>query len=232
LEVDGGEVVRYQHRLIEVAETIEPDPTVATMITEALAPYAADLGRVVGEVSTALNRNTSLESTMDNFLLASVREAAGTPLAFCNGWRWGAPVRAGSVTLNDLYNIMPMSVPITTVELTGLELIEMLEENLERTYSADPLRQMGGYVKRCQGLTAYIKIENPPGTRIQKLFVGNEEVQPASIYRGAYLTMQAVPEKYGRNREVLRLDAHDAMLAYLDKYTPVSAELRGTFVAT
>jgi 2',3'-cyclic-nucleotide 2'-phosphodiesterase (5'-nucleotidase family) len=169
---------------------------------------------------------------MDNFLLEAVREAAGTPLAFCNGWRWGAPVNPGPVTQNDLYNIMPMPVPISTVELTGKELIEMLEENLERTYSADPLRQLGGYVKRCLGLTAYIKIENPPGTRLQKLFVGSDEVQPEQTYRAAYLTMQAVPEKYGRNRNDLSIDAHNAMLSYLDKHKPASAEIRGTVVVT
>jgi len=230
LEVQEGQVVGYRHQLIEVAESVQPDPTVEAQVKEALQPYAEDLARVVGEVSTALNRNTNLEATMDNFLLAAVRETAGTPLAFCNGWRWGAPVRPGPVTQNDLYNIMPMPVPIAIVDLTGQELIEMLEENLERTYSADPWRQLGGYVKRCLGLTVYIKVENPPGARIQELFVGNEKVQPDETYCAAYLTMQAVPEKYGRNRKDLPVDAHDAMRAYLDQHKPASAEIRGTIV--
>jgi len=123
-----------------------------------------------------------------------------------------------------------MPVPIAIVDLTGQELIEMLEENLERTYSADPWRQLGGYVKRCLGLTVYIKVENPPGARIQELFVGNEKVQPDETYCAAYLTMQAVPEKYGRNRKDLPVDAHDAMRAYLDQHKPASAEIRGTIV--
>jgi 2',3'-cyclic-nucleotide 2'-phosphodiesterase (5'-nucleotidase family) len=231
LEVLEGQVVEYRHQLIEVAESIQPDPTVEALVKNALKPYASELGRVVGEVSTALNRNTTLEATMDNFLLAAVREVAGTPLAFCNGWRWGAPVLPGPVTQSDLYNILPMAVPISTVDLTGLELLEMLEENLERTFSADPFHQMGGYVKRCLGLTAYIKIENPPGTRIQKLFIGDEEVHPDQTYRAAYLTMQGVPEKFGRKRQDLPQHAYEAMLAYLDKHKPASAELGGIVVA-
>ena len=63
--------------------------------------------------------------------------------------------------LNDLYDLVPMDPEIETVELTGAELREMLEKNLEGTYSHDPLRQMGGYVKRALGLKAYFKAENP-----------------------------------------------------------------------
>jgi S-sulfosulfanyl-L-cysteine sulfohydrolase len=111
------------------------------------------------------------------------------------------------------------------------QLIEVAEENLERTFSADPFHQMGGYVKRCLGLTAYIKIENPPGTRIQKLFIGDEEVHPDQTYRAAYLTMQGVPEKFGRKRQDLPQHAYEAMLAYLDKHKPASAELGGIVVA-
>jgi hypothetical protein len=107
----------------------------------------------------------------------------------------------------------------------------MLEENLERTFSADPFKQLGGYVKRANGLTAYIKVENPPGTRIQKLFVGDEEVQPEKNYRAAYLTVQAVPAKYGRNRKDLPQDAHEVMLAYLQKHKPAKAEISECIIA-
>ena len=77
----------------------------------------------------------------------------------------------------------------------------------------------------------YIKIENPPGTRIQRLFVGDEWVQPDKTYRAAYLTHQAVPPKLGRNRKDLPQPLHEAMLAYLAKHKPASAELRGSVVA-
>jgi 2',3'-cyclic-nucleotide 2'-phosphodiesterase (5'-nucleotidase family) len=192
LEVEGGRVVGHRHELLEVSESIQPDPPVDTLVQAALKPYAVEF-ECVGEVGTALNRNTNLEATMDNFLLEAVREAAGTPLAFCNGWRWGAPVQAGPITRNDLYDMIPWAEPISTVELTGKELLDMLEENLERTFSANPFHQLGGYVKRCAGLTAYIKIENSRGMRIQKLFVGDDELRPDETYRAAYLTVQAVP---------------------------------------
>src|SRR5699024_3337881 len=99
-----------------------------------------------------LNRYQQLETTMDNLLLEAIRQAAGTTLAFSNGWRYGAPIPPGPITMNDLWNIIPTNPPISVVDLTGEELLDMLEENLENTFSANPYKQMGGYVKRCLGM--------------------------------------------------------------------------------
>ncbi|NEW82058.1 MAG: bifunctional metallophosphatase/5'-nucleotidase, partial [Mariniphaga sp.] len=231
LEVEGGQIIDYQHHLIEVEANIKPDPEVEILVKEALSPYNDELAEVVGETATALNRGTTLESTMDNFLLQALLETTGAQLAFSNGWRFGAPVIPGKITMNDLYNMIPMNPPVSTVELTGEELKAMLEENLERTFSCDPYKQMGGYVKRCMGLNVYFKIENPAGQRIQKIFIGNEEAKSGQYYTAAFVTMQGVPEKYGRNRENRTERAIEAMRTYLAKHHPVSAELRGTFVA-
>jgi len=231
LEIDGGQIVDYRHQLIEIEADIQPDPVVDEQIRQALAPYKNDLSEVVGETATALNRGTTLEATMDNFLLQALLENTGAQLAFSNGWRFGAPIVPGKITLNDLYNIIPMNPPVSIVELTGEEVLVMLEENLERTFSCDPYGQMGGYVKRCLGLNVYFKIENPPGHRVQKLFAGNEEVHPDRYYTAAFVTPQGVPQKYGRNRKNRSERIIDALQAYLLRHHPFYAELRGAFVA-
>jgi len=231
LEVDGRQIVDYRHRLIEVEASIQPDPIVAELVKQALAPYKNELAEVVGETYTALNRGTTMETTMDNFLLQALLESTGTQLAFSNGWRYGAPIVPGQITLNDLYNIIPMDPPVSTVELTGEEIKAMLEENLERTFSSDPYNQMGGYVKRCLGLNVYFKIENPSGNRIQKIFAGNAEIQSDRYYSASFVTMQGVPQKYGRNRENQSEGIIDAMRKYLSNHRPVRAKLRGTFIA-
>ncbi len=47
--------------------------------------------------------------------------------------------RMGDITEDDLFNIIPINPPVSTVDLTGQEIIDMLEENLEQTYSAEPM---------------------------------------------------------------------------------------------
>lgn len=230
LELESKQIVDYRHQLIEVEANISPDPAVDDLIRQVLAPYQAELSTVVGETATALNRATMLETTMDNFLLQALLESTGAQLAFSNGWRFGAPIIPGMVTLNDLYNIIPMNPPISTVELTGEEIVAMLEENLERTFARDPYDQMGGYVKRGLGFNAYVKIENPPGHRVQQVFVGDEELQRGRHYATVFVTEQGVARKYGRQRENHPERAIDAMRAYLVRHRPLRAGLRGTFV--
>lgn len=230
LEIEKGHIVDYRHQLVEVVHNISPDPEVADLVRQAIALYQDELSTVVGKTATALNRGTTLETTMDNFLLQALLESTGAQLAFSNGWRFGAPVIPGEVTLNDLYNIIPMNPPISTVELTGEEIVAMLEENLERTFARDPYHQMGGYVKRGLGFNAYIKIENPPGQRVQQVFVGDEQLQPKLYYPTAFVTEQGVSHKYGRNRQHHSARSIEALKTYLDRHRPLRAELRKTFV--
>lgn len=230
LRIHQGKIISHSHRLIEVDAHLTPDPEVQALVQQALAPFASDHEHVVGETLTALNRGTTLESTTDNFLLQTLLDATGAALAFSNGWRYGAPVPAGAVTLNDLYNIIPMNPPISTVTLSGEEIHQMLEENLQRVFAADPYEQMGGYVKRAMGLQVYFKVENPVGQRIQEIYIGGEALERERDYEAAFVTVQGVPKKFGRDRKELDTHIVDAMQHYLSRHGPLRAELRNTFV--
>ena len=196
-----------------------------------MSPYRDMLGEVVGRTTIGLNRNTVLESTMDNLLLDAIAEVAGTKLAFSNGWRYGAPVPPGPITRNDLWNIIPTNPQISTVEITGEEIWMMMEENLERTFSADPYGQMGGYVKRCRGVNIYAKIENPPGKRIERFFVDGDVIVLNETYTAAYITMQAVPPHFGRSRREINMSTIEALELYLKRSSEVIPTLRGSVIA-
>jgi len=230
LQVENRRVRDFRHELINVDESIKPDPEVDTMVKDALAPYRDMLNTVVGTTRTALNRNTVMEATMDNLLLRALIDVSDAELAFSNGWRYGAPVLRGPITINDLWNIIPTNPPVSLCEITGAELWEMMEENLEHTFSRDPYQQMGGYVKRCLGLNIYFKVENPKGKRIQEFFVGGKRLDRSKTYTACFVTSQGVPERYGSNRQDLDVDAIDALEQYLAKHDKVSAELRGSIV--
>ncbi|MFO8133178.1 MAG: bifunctional metallophosphatase/5'-nucleotidase [Thermoplasmatota archaeon] len=226
---DSG-VEGYEHRLIPVDMSVVPDERVAGLVDEAVEPYRDMLSEVVGRTTTALNRGRVMETTMDNLLLQAMQEASHAELAFSNGWRYGAPVPTGEVTVNDLWNIVPVNPKVSTCELSGAELRRMLEEDLELAFSRNPYGQMGGYVKRCLGLTAYFKVENPAGHRIEELYVGGRRVEDDEVYEACYVTVQGVPERYGGNRMDLDVDAVGALRRYLSEHEPARADLRGTVV--
>lgn len=231
VEMIDGRVARTRHELIEVDEGIEPDPEMAALVDTILAPHRAELAAVVGRTEVDLHRHTFLTASMDDLLLEAVSDAAGTPVAFSNGWRYGAPIPRGPITVNDLWNIIPTNPPVSRVELTGTEIRAMLEENLERAISPDPYGQMGGFPKRCHGVQVYAKLENPAGTRVQQMFVTGEPWEPDRIYPAAFVTVQGVPSKYGQNRRDLEVRAIDALRRCLAKQPFRGARRPGGIVA-
>jgi 2',3'-cyclic-nucleotide 2'-phosphodiesterase (5'-nucleotidase family) len=167
---------------------------------------------------------------MDNLLLQAALDASGAEIAISNGWRYGAPIPPGEVTMNDIWNIIPTNPVLSTCDITGIELWQMMEDTLENTFSRDPYRQMGGYVKRVLGLHIYFKIENPYRKRIQEFFVNGHSLNHNQTYRVCCISPEAVPAHFGTNRRDLRLDAVDSLQRYFKTNSPVHAPLKGSVV--
>ncbi|MER2295303.1 MAG: bifunctional metallophosphatase/5'-nucleotidase [Desemzia incerta] len=229
ISLDDKKIKAVEHELIPVTEDIPEDEALREKIDEALRPFREQLDKKAGTTEINLHRGFNLESPMDNFLLEAILHHTGSDIAFSNGWRYGAPIVKGDITLRELFQIIPMNPPISTAELTGSEILEMLEENMENTYSSDPYHQMGGYLKRAVGLQAYIKVENPKGQRIQKLFIGGKEVDRTKVYSVSYVTHQGVPKNYGKNHKNLEKRAVQAMQDYLSERGSYDQSLKQTF---
>lgn len=215
IDVENKAVVAHRHELIAIDERFPPDDAMRQKVEAAMLPHRAMLSEVIGHTEVALDRYQMLHCPMDDFLLDAIAASAGTEIAFSNGWRYGAPIPPGPITVNDLWNIVPTNPVVSTVEISGAEIVAMLEASLERTFAADPYDQMGGYVKRCRGLNLYVKIENPRGERIERLFLLGKPVEPQRYYTVAFITAQGVPLKFGRNRRKLEFHAIDALRQYL-----------------
>lgn len=226
LEVSNKKIVAYQHELIEISANIESDPEIEQMLQEVLKDDTDFLEQKIGRTDIPLHRYGALEATMDNLLLDSMIDLTGAELAFSNGWRYGAPIEPGVITMNDLYNIIPVNPFISTTDISGRDVWKMMEENLERTFSRNPYQQMGGYVKRSSGLQMYFKVENPAGERIQELFIKNKPIEMDKIYKSVFVTMQGVPSKYGENRIQTDVRAIANLKDYIQRTRIVNPELK------
>jgi 2',3'-cyclic-nucleotide 2'-phosphodiesterase (5'-nucleotidase family) len=231
LETQDGGVKRYKHQLVIVDESIKPDPCIDDLVRGCLDKDREMIENVLGETRTSLHRNRVLESTMDNLLLESISSAAGIGMAFSNGWRYGAPVPVGEIKVKDVWNIVPTNPPVSVCRITGEDLWNMMEENLERTFSRNPYNQMGGYVKRCRGITIYFKVENPNGKRIQEFFVNGKRLDKGEKYDACYLTNQGVPEKYGEEKTDLNIKAIEALENYITEKRTTKTGYRGNIIA-
>lgn len=215
LNIENKKIVSSRYELVTIDSTIRPDDEIENLVTVIMKPYQYLKHDVLGKSEIILHRYNTISSTMDDLLLSAIKSVSNAEIAFSNGWRYGVPLAAGAITKWDLFNIIPMNPNVSTIELTGEEIMQMLEENLERTFSDEPMKQMGGYIKRCLGIHVKMRIENPNGHRIQQIFIGEEPLRKEQTYKAVFVTVQGVPEKLGRNRQNLSITAVDAMAAYL-----------------
>lgn len=219
LSVSANKITHHEYELIEVNEQIASDETIEQMVNNIMVSYRSLQKQVVGRTENILHRYSTFSSSMDDLLLRAISKAAGVEIAFSNGWRYGAPIDKGDITLWDLYNMVPMNPVISLVDLTGQEIIDMLEENLERTFSTNPMQQMGGYCKRYLGLIIQFHIENPYGYRIEEIYYKGEHLNKEKVYKVAYITEQGVAHKYGSNRTHLETTTVQALINYLNDKT-------------
>lgn len=215
LLIKENSIADHHYELIKIDRSLPINAEVDQLVEQALEPYREMGNTVLGRTGAILHRYNTLNATMDNLLLRAIAYVTETEIAFSNGWRYGAPIGVGSITENDLYNMVPMDPPVSTVVLLGAEIREMLEENLERTFSKDPLAQMGGYVKRVLGLQVNMRMENPKGHRIQEIYYKGAYLNMEKTYSVSFVTTQGVPKKYGKNRKEHPKRAVAAMKAYL-----------------
>lgn len=231
LELRAGHVCGVSHELIEVAASIEEDAATKRVVDAQLAPFRARLGEVVGQTATGLDRMTVLESTMDNLITDAYLALTGADVALSHGWRYGAPIPPGDITVGDLWQMIPTNPEIFTVRLTGRQIRQRLEASLESVYAPNPFDQKGGFVLRVSGLNAVVRINNPKGTRVEHLDVAGEPCDPDRSYVVAAAGEQELRDAGSREETGTR--AIDALRRYLEAHSPVRADLTQTkFVAT
>lgn len=230
VEVERGHVCDFRHRLIEVAESIAPDREVERIVDEQLAPFRERMREVVGQTATALDRMRVLETTMDNLVTDAYLALTGADVAFSHGWRYGAPIPPGDVTVGDLWQIVPTNPEVFVVELSGAEIRQKLEESLESVFAPNAFNQKGGYVIRVSGLSAIVRLNNPKGARVEHLDIAGAPFDADRLYTVAAAGEQDV--RTGKNRMSTGTSAVDALREYFRRHSPVDAELtHAKFVA-
>ncbi|WP_210016799.1 bifunctional metallophosphatase/5'-nucleotidase [Chryseomicrobium sp. FSL W7-1435] len=230
VEVQNGKITDIQYRLVDIDEQFGEDEEVKELVEEILSAYTTERETVAGGTKTVLHRMTLEEAPMDKLITDAYLAAFESDLAFSHGWRYGPPMDAGPLTLYDLHTIIPTNPELFTLELTGEELWDALENNLETVHSADPFEQKGGYVLRSSGLKMTYKPYNPKGHRIQSLTIVGEDWQPAKRYRVVGGGSQTF-KKHEDRKQYRNIHAIDVIGSFLQEKGPYEMK-KGADVVT
>jgi S-sulfosulfanyl-L-cysteine sulfohydrolase len=229
LEVARGRIVGWRHELVELSESIEADAEVQAAVDEALGPFRDEAVEPVGRTAVALHRMGLLETPTDNLLVEAYRALTGAEVGLSHGWRFAPPVPAGTITLGDLWSMIPTNPEVRTALLSGRQILALIEGNLHNVFAGDALQQSGGYVIRASGLGVVFRPNNGRGARVEHLEIAGEPYRPDRVYTVAEAGVRDLPESV--EREGTGIGAIEAIRRYLAA-GEVRPEVTGrTFIA-
>jgi S-sulfosulfanyl-L-cysteine sulfohydrolase len=186
LDVRGGRVVNHRYRLLPVlAGTVPADPDMERLIREVRAPHEARLRERLAVSDSLLYRRGNFNGTFDEVILDALLKRADAEVAFSPGFRWGLTLVPGqSITLEDVYAHTALTYANTwTRELTGREIVALMEDVADNLFHPDPYYRQGGDMVRVGGLTYTIEPARPMGRRIRDVRVGSRPLDPARRYK-------------------------------------------------
>jgi len=169
LDVQADGIKGYRYRLIPVfADAIRPDAETKALIDRHRAPYAKELGRVLGKTETLLYRRGNFNGTLDDVICDAILTQRDAEIALSPGIRWGTSLLPGEeITFEDVTNATAMTYPACyRMTMSGKRLKEVLEDVADNIFNPDPFYQQGGDMVRTGGLGYTIDIAKPIGQRI------------------------------------------------------------------
>jgi S-sulfosulfanyl-L-cysteine sulfohydrolase len=186
LDVRGGRVVAHRYRLLPVLSGIVPaDPDMHRLIAELRGPHEARLSERLAVSESLLYRRGTFNGTFDELILDALLKRADAEVAFSPGFRWGITLVPGQpITLEDVFAHTGVTYAGTwTRELTGGEIVQIMEDVADNLLHPDPYYRQGGDMVRVGGLTYAIEPAQPIGRRIREVRVGGRPLDAGRRYR-------------------------------------------------
>ncbi|MEE1318998.1 MAG: bifunctional UDP-sugar hydrolase/5'-nucleotidase [Ruminococcus sp.] len=145
------------------------------------------------------------ETTMGRAVTSAYLLETGADVAFENAGGIRASISAGDVTYGDIINVMPYGNYIVTKQVSGSDLLEILETSIEiqikcieannsGIYDAWPSNS-GSYLQ-VGGMNVEYDLSESYGNRIKSAYVGNEKIDSEKIYTVATNNYLATSSDY------------------------------------
>jgi 2',3'-cyclic-nucleotide 2'-phosphodiesterase (5'-nucleotidase family) len=244
LVVEDGKIKDESYELLEVdPEKYAADPGMTQLIREVCAPHEKELKRVIGRTKVTLMRSFVLETPMDNMITDALMWKYQPDISIANGFRFCPPLVADAdhpaeITSDYLYCMVPGNNNVIMGDVSGRQIREWLEKEIENVFSKDPAKRLGGWLVRFQGMKIKFTGANEKGKRLEEILVKGENLDPEKIYKVVSCEREGDPESLlCRIRDVKnnhRLGAliHDVIEEYLAKHSPVEPKVEGRVKAT
>ena len=232
LDEKSGDVMEKSARIITTyadrAPGNEPDPAVQALVESTEELTSPLVSRIIGHARGAISRaeTDAGESALGNLIADAQRAMTGADVALTNPGGIRSDLAAGEVTWGDLFNVQPFDNLLVTMDLTGQQILALLNQQW--------LGQKAPRMLKASGIKYIWDPSLPPEkNRIVSAEIGGARLLTTKTYRVVANSFLAaggdnfVEFKKGVNRVVMGGDL-DALVEFIEgTHAPISSEVEG-----
>lgn len=236
LTVQNGKVIKEDYVLDEVDPIkFKADKDLEAIIKVNEQPFKEDIYKVVGYSTLPLYRYFVIENTIDTMILNALKwRLPETDIVLSNGFRFcpprTTPDRTGNIPITNgfIFDMLPVDSTVRTGEVTGKQIFDWLEKELNNVFAKDASKRFGGWVIKFQGMTLTFKAYEEMGKRVQEVKVANQPLDLSKTYSIAACERDGDPSdmlcrmKNVANAKNTPYTLHTTMTEYLKNNSPVT----------
>lgn len=236
LKVKDGKISGESYELDEIdADQWKADKELSTLIAQNEKPFSDEIYKVVGYSTIPLYRYFVVENTIDTMILDALKwRLPDTEIVLSNGFRFcpprSTPDHTGNIPITNgfIYDMLPVDSTIRTGEVSGQQLYDWLEKELNNVFAKDASKRFGGWVIKFKGMTVSFKAYEEMGKRVQEVKVGGQPLDLSRNYRIAACEREGDPEdmlcriRGVKNPKNTTYTLHSTMTEYLKNNSPVT----------
>lgn len=244
VQMENNKMTGYTYDLIEVSpEKLKADPTIQAIVDEQLKPYEEEMGTVLGYTTEPIYRYLVVENPMDNFITDALLWKTKADFATSNGFRFGVPIvpekgEKAPITKRDLWRMLPVNETMKIGKVTGQQVHDWLEKEINNVFAVDYTKRFGGWLVRFSGLTLKFDSSKEFGNRIQEIKIQGQPIDLNKTYTMASCNRTGEPletmcrMKNASNVKMQDYTLHNAVEEYLKEKGTISPKLDGRAIAT
>lgn len=211
-------------------DEIEPDAQAQAIVDRYQAMLDEALGGTVGAATSSIVRGATrmVESEMGNFVTDAMRTyLEGVDIAVTNAGGLRADIDAGPITLQEVYAVLPFNNTLVTMDLTGAQVRQVLEEGANSQYGT----------VQVSGLRWSYDAAAPFGDRVTSVTLADgTALDESAVYRVATNNFMATGGDQfstlteGANTVDTGINLVDTVVRYLSANSPVDPQVEGRLV--
>jgi len=189
LVVENGKIIKQHYSLLEVdAMKHKPDVALKSLIQNIEKPYTAEMNKIIGYSKVPLYRYFVVENTIDTLIIGALKWKVGTDIVLSNGFRFCPPRRkrdaTGNIPITEgfLYDMLPVDSQVRTGKVTGAQIIEWREKELDNVFAKDASQRLGGWIVKFKGMKVEFRAFDEMGKRVKSVTVNGSPIDLSTTY--------------------------------------------------